>query len=378
MIKRTLKISLSGNNAAFVWGPRKTGKSTLLHQQFPHAKWYDLLNTRLKTSLMTDPHRLTEEILAQKPSIVIIDEVQKVPQLLDEVHWCLENTKTKFVLCGSSARKLKRGASNLLGGRAWKYELFPLTTFEVKNTELLTILNHGLIPQHFLAAKPEKYLTSYLSDYINEEIHAEALVRNVPAFSRFLHALTLTHGQITNYANIASDCGVSPKTVKLYYEIIEDTLMGHKLEAWRKVKKRRLIETDKFYLFDVGIVRAAKGMMIIQEKTEEFGWAFEHFMIEEIRAYLSYREKNLPLSYWRTSNGMEVDLIVGDGDLALEFKATSNLKPDHLKGLKTFLEENKAKHAIVICCIPEPRQIDGILALPWKDFCQRLWGDELL
>lgn len=373
-----LKIDISGNNAAFVWGPRKTGKSTLLHQQFPNAKWYDLLNNRLKGSLMTEPHRLTEEVLAQKPALVIIDEVQKVPSLLDEVHWCLENTKTKFILCGSSARKLKRGAANLLGGRAWRYELFPLTTAEIKTPELLTVLNHGLIPQHYLAGKPEKFLGNYLIDYINEEIQAEALVRNIPSFSRFLTALTQTHGQLTNYANIANDCGVSPKTVKLYYEILEDTLMGHRLEPWRKAKKRRLIETAKFYLFDVGIVRAAKGMMLVQEKTEEFGWAFEHFMIEEIRAYLAYREKNLSLHYWRTTTGLEVDLVMGDCQMALEFKATTNIKPDHLKGLKAFLEENKTKHAILVCCIPEPRMINGILALPWNNFCQRLWAGQFV
>lgn len=357
-----------------MWGPRKTGKSTLLKQQFPDAKWYDLLNTRLKSSLLLDPHRFTEEVVAQNPSVVVIDEVQKVPELLDEVHWCLENTKTRFILCGSSARKLKKGAANLLGGRAWRYELFPLTTAEIKNAELLRMLNHGLIPRHYLSQKPERSLDAYLADYLNEEIQAEALVRNVPSFGRFLRAMTMTHGQLTNYANIASDCGVSPKTVRSYYEILEDTLMGHVLEPWHKAKKRRLIETAKFYLFDVGLVRAAKGMILIQERTEEFGRAFEHFMIEEIRACLSYYEKRLPLSYWRTTTGLEVDLIVGEADLVLEFKATDRVKPDHLKGLRAFLEENRARRSILVCCEKEARQAGDILILPWQDFCRRLWG----
>jgi len=158
--------------------------------------------------------------------------VQKVPALLDEVHWCLENTKTKFIMCGSSARKLR-------------------------------ILNHGLVPKHYLEAKPERSLKSYVLDYLEEEINAEALVRNLPSFARFLEAVSLTHGQLINYANIARDCGVSPKTVREYYQILEDTLLGHTLPPWRKSRQRRLIETAKFYLFDVGVVRALSGMRII-------------------------------------------------------------------------------------------------------------------
>lgn len=370
-------MDIEGNNAFFLWGPRKVGKTTYLRQHFPGAKYYDLLETELKTQLLLKPSILREETLAGRPKLVVIDEVQKVPALLDEVHWCLENTETKFILCGSSARKLKRGAANLLGGRAWRYELFPLTTKEIRDVNLLRALNHGLIPKHYLEAKPEKSLRSYIMDYLEEEIRQEALTRNVPAFARFLEAVALTHGQLINYANIGRDCGVSPKTVREYYQILEDTLLGFTLVPWRKAKNRRLIETAKFYLFDVGIVRALKGMHIIQEGTEEFGWAFEHWMIEEIRAYLSYREKFLPLSFWRTSTGLEVDLIVGNLDMAIEFKASSKVDTRNIKGLPALLEDQKPKKAIVVSLEKTPRQLsNGILILPWKIFCERLWDGD--
>lgn len=379
-VRRILEISLDGNNAAFLWGPRKVGKTTLLRQKFPGAKYYDLLHTELKTRLLLKPSLLREEILAEKPALAIIDEIQKVPAALDEVHWCLENTKTKFILCGSSARKLKHGAANLLGGRAWRYELFPLTTKELgENSSLVHILNHGLIPKHYLEKSPDRSLKSYVFDYINEEIHTEALVRNVPSFARFLDAVSLTHGQLINYANIARDCGVSPKTVREYYQILQDTLLGHELPPWRKSRNRRLIETAKFYLFDVGIVRALTGLRKIQEGTEEFGRYFEHFLIEEIRAFISYREKNVPLSFWRTSTGMEVDLIIGDMDLAIEFKSTTCVDERHYKGMLSLMDDQKVKKPIVISLDKTPRKLSsGIEIFPWTTFCEKLWSGDFI
>lgn len=376
-IKRILDIDITGNNAAFLWGPRKTGKTTLLHQRFPDAKYYDLLNTDLKTALLIRPAQLREEILAQNPELVIIDEVQKVPALLDEIHWCLENTKTNFILCGSSARKLRHGAANLLGGRAWRFELFPFTTAELNEYDLPRIVNHGLIPKHYLEANPKRSLTSYIYDYIEEEINAEALTRNVPAFAKFLEAVALTHGELINYANIGRDCGVSPKTVREYYQILEDTLLGHTLEPWRRSKNRRLIETAKFYLFDVGVVKSLKGLQIIQPKTVEFGNAFEHFLIEEIRAYLSYEEKTLPMSFWRTSTGLEVDLILGQLDVAIEFKAKEKVGLNDLKGMKALLEDQKVKKALIVCLETSKRKVGDILILHWKDFCQMLWNGNI-
>ena len=377
---RTLKIDLEGNKAAFLWGPRKVGKTTLLRQQFQDtAYYYDLLKADVRTKLRLTPSLLREEVLARDCKLVIVDEIQKIPALLDEVHWCLENTETKFILCGSSARKLRHGAANLLGGRAWRFELFPLTTQEIGNPDLNRIVNHGLIPKHYLDQKPEKSLESYVLDYIEQEIEAEALTRHVPSFSRFLEGVALTHGQLINYANIARESGVSSKTVGKYYQILEDTLLGHRLPPWRKSKKRRLIETEKFYLFDVGIVRALSGMRLIQKGTEEFGRAFEHFLIEEIRAYLSYREIRKPLAFWRTSTGLEVDLIIGNMDAAIEFKAVPKADNKHTASLRALMEDQKVGKAIVVSLDPAPRKLEsGILILPWQIFCTKLWAGEII
>jgi uncharacterized protein len=372
-----LQIDLQRHNAAFLWGPRKVGKTTLLKQQFPNAHFVDLLQSDLKTSLFLRPSLLREEVAANRYDLVVVDEVQKVPALLDEVHWCLENTKTRFILCGSSARKLKHGAANLLGGRAWRFELFPLTTQELGKYKLERILNHGMIPLHYTEDAPERSLRSYVLDYIEQEIHAEALTRNVPAFAKFLEAVAATHGRLINYSNIARDCGVTSKTVREYFQILEDTLLGHTLEPWRKKKNRRLIETAKFYLFDVGVVRALSGMRLIQEGTEEFGRAFEHFLIEEIRAWMAYEEKFLPHAYWRTSTGLEVDLIIGDLQLAIEFKSSRKVDDRDLKGLRALMEDQKVRKAIVVSQDSVIRKLQGdITVYPWQKFCEKLWAGD--
>ncbi len=376
--KRTLQVSLEDHQAAFLWGPRKVGKTTLLHQQFPSAKFYDLLNTDLKTQLMLRPALLSEEVLASQYPLVIVDEVQKVPALLDEVHWCIENTPTQFIPCGSSPCKLKRGAANLLGGRGWRFELFPLTIQEIGAYDLERIVNHGLIPQHYTAKKPERSLRGYVVDYLEEEIRAEALTRNIPAFAQFLEAASLTHGQLLNYTNVARDCGVSAKTVREYYHILEDTLLGHTLEPWRKRKDRRLIETAKFYLFDPGVARALAGMRQIQAGSSEFGYAFEHFLLEEVRAYLSYTEQYRPVSFWRTSMGLEVDVIVGDLELAIECKAVPQVDERHTKGLRALMEDQTVKRAMVVSLDAAPRQLArGITVYPWSVFYQKLWAGDL-
>ena len=266
-----------------------------------------------------------------------------------------------------------------MGGRAWRYELFPLTTNELAKPDLLRIVNHGLIPKHYLEENPERSLRSYITDYLEEEIFSESLTRNLPAFAKFLESCALSHGQLINYSNIARDCRVASKTVKEYYQILIDTLLGHKLEPWRKSKNRRLIETEKFYFFDLGIVRALRGMAAIPEKTETFGYVFEHFLIEEIRAYLAYTEKYLPMTYWRTSTGLEVDLIVGNLDVAIEFKATNNVQSIHCKGLLALMEDQKVRKALIVSQDAAPRQLqNGITVLPWKIFCKQLWAGKLV
>jgi predicted AAA+ superfamily ATPase len=382
-LRRTLRIDLAGHNAAFLWGPRKVGKTTLLRQQFPHAERYDLLDSELRTRLLLRPSLLREEVVARRPRLVVIDEVQRVPALLDEVHALLESTRTKFILCGSSARKLRRGAANLLGGRAWRFELFPLTTEEVGGAAdldaLVRMLNHGLVPQHWLSSRPERSLRGYALDYLAEEIQAEALVRNVPAFGRFLDAVAATHGQLLNYANVARDCGVSAKTVREYYQILDDTLLGHRLPPWRKSRSRRLIETEKYYLFDVGLVRALSGMRRLEPGSEEFGRAFEHLLIEEIRAWISYRERGLSMAFWRTSTGYEVDLVLGSLDVAIEFKARAGVDGRDARGLRALRKDQRVRRALIVSLDARRRDLeDGIEVWPWAQFCHALWAGEII
>lgn len=377
-MKRALNMTISENNAFFLWGPRKIGKTTFLKTNFPEAKYYDLLDTDILFQLTSKPAVLRQEVQANKYKLVIVDEVQKIPLLLNEIHWCLENTRTKFILCGSSARKLKKSSANLLGGRAWRYEMFPFTSREVK-IELEKAFNRGLIPQHYLAKSVDKFLYSYVTDYVMQEIKEEALVRNIPAFSRFLENAAISNGELINFANIARDSGVSAVTVKEYYQILEDTLMGYKLLPWKKSKKRRMIETAKFYFFDHGVVRALLDMIIIQKKTAEYGKAFEHFIINEVRAFVSYQEKYQDLFYWRTSSGLEVDLIIGKMLAAIEIKAREDVHLAELKGLVALQEEFSVKHKIVVYLGSSKRLLENnILLYPWEQFLDDLWNGKIV
>ncbi len=384
-LQRSLTIPFSpnpmtGSAATFLWGPRQTGKTTLLRQRFSQARFYDLLNTDLQAELLLRPHRLREEVLAERPELVVVDEVQKAPRLLDEIHWLLENTATTFVLCGSSARKLRRDARDLLGGRAIDCALFPLTTDELGTVDLDKLLNHGGLPAHYLSPDPSRLLKAYANNYLKEEIIDEAVTRNIPAFVRFLEIVGLTHGKQLNYTNTARESGVSASTVRSYYQILKDTLLGFELPPWRRKRKRRLVETAKFYLFDVGLANhLIPELRTISPGTDLYGRAFEHFLMNEVRAYLSYRGLHHTLSYWRTSTGHEVDLIVGDMLLACEFKASRDVRSRDLRGLRTLLEEHKPGRKILVSRDETCRQTaDGIDLWPWQEFCARLWDDSLL
>ncbi|NMC65544.1 MAG: ATP-binding protein, partial [Acidobacteria bacterium] len=285
--KRILKISLPSRQSAFLWGPRKTGKSTYLKETFPESIYYDFLKTDVALEFIKRPALLREQLMAKDEMSlkrpIIIDEVQKVPEVMDEVHWLIENKGLSFILCGSSARKLKRGKGNLLGGRAWRFEMFPLVTPELKDIDLLRALNHGLIPDHYLSDDYKMSLQGYVQDYLKEEVFAEGLIRNIPAFARFFDAVGYTHGELISFSNIARDCGVDSKTVKEYYQILADTLLGRLVEPFRKRQSRQVImRSPKFYLFDVGVAGTIMKRQISETRGEQFGRAFEHFIFMEI------------------------------------------------------------------------------------------------
>jgi len=382
-IERILRIDLPAHQSAFLWGPRKIGKSTYLRSAFPDSLTFDLLQTDLMLELAKRPALLRERLLATPPetprSPVILDEVQKVPQLLDEVHWLIENRGLSFILCGSSARKLKRGGVNLLGGRAWRFEMYPLVSIEVGDLDLLRALNRGLVPAHYLGPGYRRSLDAYVLDYLKEEVFDEGLTRNVAAFSRFFEAMAYSHGDLTNYANIARDSGVDAKTVKEYYQILVDTLLGTFVEPWKKRQERQVIgKAPKFYLFDVGVAGALTHRRIAEERGESFGRALEHFVLMEIQAHRSYRELGYGVHFWRTKSGLEVDFVLGDGEAAVEVKGTSRVDPSDLRSLRAFVADHRPRHAILVCNERAPRLVEGIEVLPWREFLARLWGGRVL
>ncbi|MBU1701262.1 MAG: AAA family ATPase [Candidatus Eisenbacteria bacterium] len=370
----------TGSSASFLWGARQTGKTTYLRARFRDARFYDLLDTDLSAELSVRPGLLREEILAERPEVVVIDEIQKVPALLEEVHWLLENTGARFVLCGSSARKLRRQSHNLLGGRAIDHHLLPLTSHEIGEVDLLRILRHGALPAHYLIDDPKLLLRAYINNYIKEEIIDESATRNIPAFTRFLQIAGIGHGQQINFANVARESGVSASTVRNYYQILEDTLLGFTLDPWRRKKKRRLVETAKFYFFDVGVANQIHPeVKSIDEGTDAFGRAFEHYLLNEVRAYLEYRRCDQPLAYWRTSSGFEVDLIIGAMELAVEFKSTREVRSADLKGMRALREEFAPRRSLVVSRVEHPRKTeDGIEIVPWLRFCKELWAGTLI
>lgn len=374
--KRALTIDLPTNRSAFLWGPRKTGKTFWLRQTFPEHVRIDLLQTDVFGEYAARPSLLRERYRDHR-KMIIIDEVQMVPDLLHEVHWLIENRGSSFLMTGSSARKLRRKHANLLGGRAWRYTMHPLSFLETQGFDLEGVMVSGLLPPHFLSPDPIRDLRSYVADYLKEEIAAEAAVQSIPAFSEFLRVAALTSGELLNYTNVAREAGVSAKVVRSYFQILEDTLLGFRVASWRKSRTRRMIETEKFYLFDVGVANYLS-RRVPREGTPEFGKAFEHYILMELKAYQAYRNPELDIRYWRTSTGMEVDFILGEMDVALEIKGGRRVHEGDLKGLAALLADQKVKHPLLISLEREPRKMGAkVRALPWEVFLRELWSGAL-
>lgn len=380
MIDRILSLSDIKDDSMFLWGPRQTGKSTLLKQLFPNVPYYDLLKSNVYTLYKLNPSLLREEcMMLEEGSVVIIDEVQKIPALLDEVHWLMTNRGLRFILCGSSARKLKRTGANLLGGRAIRKVLHPLVSAEILDFNIDKAINHGMLPRHYLIENPQKRLMAYIGDYLQQEIIAEALVRNLDSFTRFLEVAAISDTEMVNYSRIASDCGVSSKTIKEYFTILEETLVGMFVPAYTKVIKRRVQVAPKFYFFDVGVANYLLHRGTLQRGTVEYGHAFEHLIIQELVAYLDYTDSMKKLSFWHTlNNAYEVDAVIGDAEVAIEIKSSDRIVSSHLKGLKAFQEEHPQCKLILVSLEERPRLFNGVEVWPATDFLSKLWKDEIV
>jgi uncharacterized protein len=381
MFTRHLRLPPPGTETFFLWGPRQTGKTTLLQATYPDAMWIDLLKADEYRRYLQNPELLRGE-LALRPSVrqVVVDEVQKVPPLLDEVHWLHEHRGIHFALCGSSARKVKRGQANLLGGRAVRRELLGLTAQEIgRDFHLDRMLNHGYLPRMYLSGTPRPLLNGYVADYLKEEVAAEGLVRNLPVFSEFLNVAALSDSELVNFSTIARDCGVSSHTIKGYFGILEDTLLGQWLPAYTRRPKRRVIAAPKFYFADVGVVNHLARRGELHRGSELYGKAFENWVFHELRAHNAYSEAFAALSHWRLPSGIEVDFIVNDMEVAIEAKATTKITSDHLKGLRSLVQDHpRTRQRAVVCLERQSRRTeDGILLLSATDFPKQLSAGDL-
>lgn len=378
MLQRVLNLHNEVNNSIFLFGGRQTGKSTILHQQFPQSIYIDLLDSKVKERYRRNPSLLYEALI-DKPegTLVIIDEIPELPALLNEVHRLIVERKLVFILCGSSARKLKRKGRNTLGGRAVPVYLYPFVSVEIPDFDIDHAVLYGMIPPHYLNKNPNRLLAGYIDIYLKEEIKEEALVRNLDSFNRFLEVAALTDGEIVNNKNIAQDCGVHATTVNAYFDILEDTLMGYRIPAFRKVMKRRLMQAPKFYYFDIGVANHLLHRKELVRGTPEYGHAFEHLVIQEIYAWLHYTHSEEELSYWRTYTGMEVDAVIGDARVAVEIKSVEEVMPRHLKGLKTFGDEHPQSRKIVVSLDKINRRIGDIESIYVMDFFKEMWAKGL-
>jgi len=369
------------NQSFFLWGPRQSGKTTLLKHRYPEAHRIDLLRTEERMRYEREPHLLGELLRALPPDQrVVIDEIQKVPALLDEVHYAMQETGRIFTLCGSSARKIRRAHANLLGGRALKRELLGFSAAELgERFNLERMLNHGPLPPHYLAEDASELQAAYVDQYLKEEILDEGLTRNLPAFAQFLRAAAIGDTEVVNFSNIARESGVASSTIKGYYEVLEDTLVGAFLPAFTRRPKRRVQHAPKFFFRDVGVVNHLLRRQRVLPGSEVFGKAFENWIYHELSSYGCTLRQPFDISYWRLSSGIEVDFVLGDGEVAIEVKGKDRVRSYDARHLLQFRKDYPSvRELLLICCESQARVTEeGVSILPWRDFIDRLWSGNI-
>lgn len=379
MYHRIFDVENRLDEAMFLFGARQTGKSTLLKERFPKAIYIDLLKSDVRNRFKQHPEEFRESLLRYPPeTLVIVDEIQKVPDLLDEVHWLMVEKGLWFILSGSSARKIKKSGANNLGGRAIPETLFPLVSAEIPDFDIERAVQNGMIPRHYMVANARNRMRAYIDLYVKEEIIEEALVQNVDEFIRFMEVAAIMDGEILNYENVASDCGVSANTVKAYYKILVDTLLGFEVPAYRKVIKRKLYKSPRFYYFDIGIANHLTKRYQLAPKTPEYGHAFEHLIIQEIVAYLAYTNSDEELTYWHTYENIEVDAIIGDARVAIEIKSTDHVDHGDKKGIMEFAKEHPNAKQILVSRDRISRRSGNVDLYYVTDFFKDLWAGEII
>ncbi len=363
------------SRSCFLFGPRSVGKSSLIREELADAIYIDLLNDDVYDELARRPVALAEKVGPTK-KLIVIDEVQKLPKILDEVHRLIESKDYRFLLTGSSARKLRKDGANMLGGRAGEARLFPLSWAEIPDFNLLRYLNFGGIPRIYLSKEPEIDLKNYVRTYVSEEIRREAAVRDIERFVRFLEAMALGNAQELNFAALASDSGVPVRTIENHIEVLKDTLMGFELPAFRSKTSRKAVTRSKFFIFDIGVANHLSEKLPLSEGNADLGQAFEQFIIQEVRTYLSYHGRDDKTCFWRQRDA-EVDLIVGK-ELAIEIKFSKSLKDEHFKGLETFTKDHPRFKKMIVGRFPSKGTRSNTDYLPWKIFLEDLWSGKIL
>lgn len=378
MFKRFLSLNIAKERSLFLMGPRQTGKSTLVKGLFPEARYYDCLQGDTFRRLSARPELLSQEISADD-KLVIIDEVQRLPELLNEVQSIINsNPRIHFILTGSSARKLKGSSANLLGGRAWRFDLFPLVYPETGTALIMDRINKGGLPHVLTSGFWREDLEAYVGLYLKEEVAAEGVKRGIENFSRFFEIAALANSEQVNYTSLASDLGLPPRLVKEYFQILEDTLIGYQLPAYRKTTKRKPVATSKFYLFDLGVTNCILKRENIVKGSELYGKALEHLVFLELKAFLGYMRCKESLTYWRSTSQFEVDFLVDD-HIAIEVKSKELTNKKDYKGLFALKEEINLKRAIVVCNEPTYRKAEkGIEVMPIERFLEDLWKGEIV
>lgn len=388
MYPRKLSLPL-GEQSCFLFGPRQTGKTTLLSAISAHRPRFDvtLLDTETLLAYGREPGRFRREVehwVKRHPGgIVVVDEIQKLPPLLDEIQFLLDSLRGRvtFVMTGSSARKLRRTSANLLGGRAWPYTLFPLTIRELgRDFDLGSVLRFGSLPP--VIGRPEgfcrRFLKAYAQTYLKEEILQEALVRNVPAFSRFVELAADQSGGLVNYSSFAAETGVASKTIREYYQVLEDTLLAFAVPPYTRSARKRLTRHPIYHLFDLGVCNALAGRLAAQPTrgTSAYGRLFEQFIVLELKRLLTYRELDWPMYYWRTAHGAEVDVVLEtDGGVwAIEIKSGATIRPTELSGLRSFREDHPDARLVCVADIDRPFNVGDIECLPWRSFFDQVAG----
>lgn len=358
----------------FLFGPRQTGKTFLVRRVLPAARVYDLLDSATYLALSQNPSRIAQE-LTSRDRVVVIDEVQRLPELLNEVHRLIEQKGVRFLLTGSSARALRRRGVNLLGGRARTRHLHPLTCRELGgHFDLSRAIERGVLPSIYFSDDPGADLEAYTGTYLQQEIVAEGATRNAPAFSRFLRVAALCNATLVNFSAVANDAQVPRTTIYEYFEVLKETLLVHEVPAWRQTAKRKPISASKFYFFDVGVVSALQGRLV-RTGTPEFGPAFETWILHELLAFRDYVSGE-PVRYWRSTSGYEVDFILGD-HTAVEVKAKPSVSTQDLRSLRALSEEGRPRRLLCVSLEPSRREVDGIVILPYREFLDMLWDGEL-